>query len=155
MILHVASTHVAVDRLLSRVMSTSVMEPSLVELVGSNLTKGILIFSRTSAEVATIALVDWVACSARSPLLSQLGFGNRLRYRVVVLMASTVTSTGEHDIVSSLIEKLSSHHHLLLLTCVCIRSLSLVHQVKQMSLVCSSVLMSHSTRRSDSIVTNA
>lgn len=80
MILHVASSHVAVDRLLSRMISTSMMEPSLVELVGSNLTKGILIFSRTSAEVATIALVDWVACSARSPLLSQLGFGNRLRY---------------------------------------------------------------------------
>ena len=70
-------------------------------------------------------------------------------------MASTVTSTGEHDVISALIEKLSRHHHLLLLTCVCIRSLSLVHQVKQMSLVCSSVLVSNSTRRSDSIVTHA
>ena len=154
--LHVGSAaHVTVDWLLARVVSTSMMEPSLVELVGSNLTKGILVFSRTGAEVATVALVDRVACSTRSPLLSQLGFGNRLWYRIVSLVSSTVSCTREHNIIATGIEKLRSHHHLLLLASVRIRGLPLVHQVEEVSLIGGSILVTNSTGRSNSVMTHA
>ena len=65
-----AAAHVAVDGLLARVVTAAVVEPSLVELVGSNLTKGILIFCCSSAKVATVALMDWITCAARRSLLS-------------------------------------------------------------------------------------
>ena len=64
--------HVAMNGLFSSVMATSVMESSLVELIGSNLTEGILILSGSCAKVATVALMDRVACTTRSSLLSQL-----------------------------------------------------------------------------------
>ena len=65
------STHVAVNRLLSCMVPTSMMEPSLVELVGSNLTKSILVLSSTSAEIATVALMNWVTRTSGGSLLSQ------------------------------------------------------------------------------------
>lgn len=66
-----ATAHVTMDRLFARVVSARmVVEPSLIELVGSNLTKCILVFCRTCSEVTAIALVDWVACTARRSLLS-------------------------------------------------------------------------------------
>lgn len=133
-------------------MSTSMMEPSLVELVGSNLTKGILVFSRTSSEVATIALMDRVASSTRSPLLSQLSFGNCLRYWVVSLVASTVSSSWEHYVIAARIEKLCSHHHLLLLTCVRVWCFPLVHEIQQVCLVSSCILVADTTGRSNSIM---
>lgn len=117
------------DRLLASVVTAAMMEPSLVELIGSNLTKGILIFCCSGAKVATVALVDWIARSARRSLLSQFGLRNRLGYRIAIRMVSTGARTGEHDIVASLVEKLRCHHHLLLLTCVCVWRLALVHQV--------------------------
>ena len=65
-----STTHVAMDRLLARVMpARMMMEPSLIELVGSNLAQGILVFCRSCSEVTAIALVDWVASSARCSLL--------------------------------------------------------------------------------------
>lgn len=45
-------------------MTAAMVEPSLVELIGSNLTQGILIFSCTGPKVATVALVDWIACTS-------------------------------------------------------------------------------------------
>lgn len=73
-----AAAHVAVNGLLARVVTAAVVEASLVELVGSNLTKGILIFCCSSAKVATVALMDWVTCAARRSLLSKLGLCDRL-----------------------------------------------------------------------------
>lgn len=135
------------------------MEPCLVELVGSNLTKGILIFSSTSAKVATVALVDWIARSSWGSLLSELSFCNCLGYRIIIVVTSTVTCSWEHNIVSlcsSLgVEELCSHHHLLLLRGVCIWSLSLVYQVEQVSLISRSILMANTTCRSNSVMTNA
>ena len=149
-----AAAHVAVDRLLARVVTAAVVEPSLVELIGSNLTKGILIFCCSSAKVATVALMDWITRAARRSLLSQLGLCNRLRYRVAIRVVSTGTCwTWEHDIVATLIEKLRCHHHLLLLACVCVWCLSLIHQVKQVCLV-GSILVADAARGADSIVTH-
>ena len=82
-------------------VTTALMEPCLVELIVSNLTKGILIFSSTGAKVATVALVDWIARSSRGSLLSQFSFCNGLRYRTVVpVTTSTVASSLEHGIVA-------------------------------------------------------
>lgn len=72
-----AATHIAVNRLFARMMTAAVVEASLVELVGRNLTKGILIFCCSSAKVATVALMDWVTCAARRSLLSKLGLCDR------------------------------------------------------------------------------
>ena len=149
-----ATTHVGVNRLLASVMTASMMEPSLIELVGSNLTKCILVFSCTSAKVATVALVDWIACTSRSPLLSQFSFGNCFRYRIVVIVASIIYCTWEHGIITTGIEKLCGHHHLLLLRVVCIWCLSLIHQVEKMSLIGCSILVADATCCPNSIVTN-
>lgn len=124
-----AAAHIAVNRLFARVMTAAVVEASLVELVGSNLTKGILIFCCSSAKVATVALMDWVTCAPRRSLLSKLGLCDRLRYGIAIRVVSTGAWTREHDVVTTLIEKLRCHHHLLLLACVCVWCLSLIHQV--------------------------
>lgn len=71
-------THIAMDGLLAGVMATSVVEPSLVELVGGYLAEGVLVFSSACAKVSTIALMDRVASSTRSSLLSQLCFSDCL-----------------------------------------------------------------------------
>lgn len=93
-----SATHVAMDGLLSCMMaSRMMMEPSLIELVGSNLVECVLVFSRTSSKVASVALMNWVTCTSRCSLLPQLSFCNRLRYRTV----STMTTTHHHAIVSS------------------------------------------------------
>jgi len=69
--LNTATSHIAMDRLFARVMTTRVMvKPSLIELLGSNLTERILVFCRSCSEVTAIALVDWVACTTRCSLLS-------------------------------------------------------------------------------------
>ena len=133
-------------------MTASMMEPSLVELIGSNLIESVLILSCTSAKVATVALVDGVASTTRSPLLSQFSLCNCFRYRVVVSMASTITLAGEHYIVASCIEKLRCHHHLLLLTRVRIGRLTLVDQIEQVRLVSCCVLMTDATRSADSVM---
>ena len=135
--------------------ATAVMEPGLVELIGSNLTERILVFSCTSAKVTTFALVDWVARSSRCPLLSKLSFRDRLRYRVVGSVPSTVACAWEHLIVAARVEKLCCHHHLLLLRSVRIWRLPLVDQVEQVGLVRRSILVAHSTRRADSVVAHA
>jgi hypothetical protein len=142
-------------------VTTAMMEPCLVELIVSNLTKGILIFSSASAKVATVALVDWIARSSRGSLLSQFSFCNGLRYRIVVPVASsTVAGSWEHGIValssstSLRIEELCCHHHLLLLRGVCIWCLSLVDQVEQVSLICSCILMANTAGCTNSVVTN-
>lgn len=57
------STHIAMDRLLASMMAASVVEPSLVELVGGYLAEGVLVFSSACAKVSTIALMDRVASS--------------------------------------------------------------------------------------------
>lgn len=124
-----AAIHVAVNWLFPSVMTTAVMEPSLVELVGSNLTKGILIFSCSSAKVATVALVNWITGSSRCPLLSQFSLSNRFWNRVTIRVVCTGTWTWEHDIIATRIEKLRSHHHLLLLACVCVWGLPLIDQI--------------------------
>ena len=93
-----SATHVAMDRLLSSMMaSRMMMEPSLIELVGSNLVECVLVFGRTSSKVASVALMNWVPCTSRCSLLPQLSFCNRLRYRTV----ATMTTTHHHAIVSS------------------------------------------------------
>lgn len=159
-ILHVSTTHIAVNWLFASMVSAAMMEPCLVELVGSNLTKGILIFSSTSAKVATVALVDWIARSSRGSLLSQLSFCNCLGYRIIIVVTSTVvTCSWEHAIVSlhsSLgVEELCSHHHLLLLGGIRIWSFSLIDQVEQMSLISRSILMADTASSSNSVMTNA
>ena len=70
MTLSISTVNIAMYRLFSSMMSTSMMEPSLIELVSSNLAKCILIFSCTYSKVVTIALVDWVASPSWSSLLS-------------------------------------------------------------------------------------
>lgn len=110
-------------------MTAAMVEPSLVELIGSNLTQGILIFSCTGPKVATVALVDWIACTSRSSLLSQFSLCNGLGYRITIRMVSTGARTWEHDIVAALVEKLRCHHHLLLLACVCVWCLTLIDQI--------------------------
>lgn len=73
------STHVAMNGLLPSVMaSRMMMEPSLVELVGCNLIECVLVFSRSLPKVASVALMNWVACTSRCSLLPQLSLSNRL-----------------------------------------------------------------------------
>lgn len=99
--------------------------------------------------------MDWVAGSTRSPLLSELCFRNRLRYRVVVLVPSTVSSSWEHDIIAARIEKLCGHHHLLLLAGIGIGRLPLINQVEQVGLVRRGILVPDATRRPDPVVPDA
>ena len=66
-------------------------------------------------------------------------------------MVSTSTGAREHNIITTLVEKLRSHHHLLLLTCVRIWCLSLVDQIEQVCLV-GCILMADTARRANSIV---
>ena len=68
-------------------------------------------------------------------------------------MASVVSRTGEHYIVTSCIEKLCCHHHLLLLTCICVWRLTLIHQVEQVCLISCLILMTNSTCGANSIMT--
>ena len=70
-------------------------------------------------------------------------------------MSPVVARTWKHRIGATGIEKLSGHHHLLLLTRVRIRCLPLIHQVEQVRLVCSSILMADSARGTNSVVAHA
>ena len=70
-------------------------------------------------------------------------------------MTTTLYSSREHGLIATRIEKLRGHHHLLLLTRVCIWSLSLIHQVEEVGLVSSCILMTDTTCRTDSVVTYA
>ena len=66
----------------------------------------------------------------------------------------TATATHHHGIVTTRIEELSCHHHLLLIR-VSIWCFALVDQIKQVSLVGSSVLMANSTCSSNSVMADA
>ena len=60
----------------------------------------------------------------------------------------------KHDIVATRVKELRRHHHLLLLsTRICVRSLPLVDQVEQVSLV-GSILVANSTRSSNPVVSH-
>ena len=71
------------------------------------------------------------------------------------MVASTVSSSWEHDIVAARIEKLRGHHHLLLLARVRVWCFPLVHQIQQVGLIGSCVLVADTTGCSNSIVANA
>ena len=120
-----STLHVAMNGLLPCMMaSRMMMEPSLIEVVGSNLAECVLVFSRTCSKIASVALMYWVTCTSRCSLLPQLSLGNRLRYRSI-----SMSTAHHHGIVTSGIEELSSHHHLLLI-CVGIWCFTLVDQIE-------------------------
>lgn len=114
-----STSHVAMNWLLASVVSTSVVEPSLVELICSYLTECVLILSCSNTKVAAVALMNWVTSSTRGSLLSELCFSNSFWNWIAVWMVSTgACRSWEHHIVAARIKKLCGHHHLLLLLLV-------------------------------------
>lgn len=143
------------DGLLSGVVTTSMVEACLVELISSNLTECILVLSCACPEVAAVALVNWVACTSRGPLLSQLCFCNCFRDRIAIRVVGTGAGRAwEHDVVAARVEELGRHHHLLLLgRGIRVWGLPLINKVQQMSLI-SCILMPDSTRSSNPVVSH-
>ena len=68
-------------------------------------------------------------------------------------MSSVVARSWKHHVVAAGIEKLSSHHHLLLLAGVRVWCLPLIDQVEQMSLI-RCILVADSAGGADTIVAN-
>ena len=106
---------IAMHRLFPSMVTTRiVMITSLVELI--HLIYSILVLSCVLTEITLVTLMDWVASTSWSSLLTEFGLGNCFRNWRVVRMVSTGWSW-EHTIISMLwwIEELCGHHHLLLL----------------------------------------